>query len=35
MCLNGSGFYQCIPYEDNEHLLGTTNDCDEYYKTWE
>ena len=26
---------QCIPYEDNEHLLGTTDDCDEYYKTWE
>ena len=25
----------CIPYEDNEHLLGTTNDCDEFYKTWE
>ena len=24
----------CIPYEGNEHLLGTTNDCDEYYKTW-
>lgn len=26
---------QCIPYENNEHLLGTTNDCDDYYKTWE
>ena len=26
---------QCIPYEGNEHLLGTINDCDEYYKTWE
>lgn len=26
---------QCIPYEDNEHLLGTTDDCDEFYKTWE
>ena len=25
---------QCIPFEGNEHLLGTTNDCDEYYKTW-
>ena len=25
---------QCIPYEKNEHLLGTTNDCDEYYKNW-
>ena len=30
------GYYaQCIPYEGNEHLLGTTNDCDEYYKNWE
>ena len=25
---------QCIPYEGNEHLLNTTNDCDEFYKTW-
>lgn len=25
----------CIPYENNEHLLGTTNDCDDFYKTWE
>lgn len=25
---------QCIPYEGNEHLIGTTNDCNEYYKTW-
>lgn len=25
---------QCIPYEYNKHLLGTTNDCDEFYKTW-
>lgn len=25
---------QCIPYEHNEHLRGTTNDCNEYYKTW-
>lgn len=24
----------CIPYEGNEHLLETTNDCNEYYKTW-
>lgn len=26
---------QCIPYKKNEHLLGTTNDCDEYFKNWE
>jgi hypothetical protein len=33
----GCGLYckQCIPYEGNEHLLSTINDCDEYYKTWE
>ena len=24
----------CIPYEGNEHLLGTTYDCNEYFKTW-
>lgn len=34
MCIANSGFYQCIPFEGNQHLLGTTNDCDEYYKTW-
>ncbi len=34
--LTTNGCYKyCIPYEGNEHLLGTTNDCDEYYKTWE
>lgn len=32
----GNQFLQCIPYNyDTKHLLGTTNDCDEYYKTWE
>lgn len=25
---------QCIPYESNEYLLGTCDDCDEYYKNW-
>lgn len=34
-CINGSGYVYCIPYEHNEHLLGTTNDCDDFYKTWE
>jgi hypothetical protein len=24
----------CIPYEGNEHLMGKTDDCIEYYKTW-
>lgn len=26
---------QCIPYEGNEYLLNTTDDCDEYFKTWQ
>lgn len=28
-------YNQCIPYEGNEHLLGTKDDCEEQYKTWE
>ena len=24
----------CIPYKGNEHLLGKTDDCDEFYKNW-
>lgn len=31
----GRYFQQCIPYEGNEHLRGTTNNCDDYYKTWQ
>lgn len=30
----GVGWNECIPYNGNEHLLGTTDDCDEFYKTW-
>lgn len=26
---------QCIPYEGNEHLIGKTDDCNNYYKIWE
>lgn len=27
---------QCIPYnEETKHLIGTTEDCPEYYKWWE
>jgi hypothetical protein len=33
--IGGSDWGCCIPYEGNEHLLGKTNDCDEYYKIWE
>ena len=35
ICSNGFAYKYCIPYKGNEHLLGTNNDCDEYYKTWE
>ena len=30
----GKSYPMMIPYEGNEHLLGTTDDCDEYLKTW-
>lgn len=32
--VSGKSYAQIIPFEDNEHLLGTINDCDDYYKTW-
>jgi hypothetical protein len=32
--IGGIGFDCCIPYKGNEHLIGTKNECDEYYKTW-
>lgn len=38
ICIGVEGineYKQCIPYNGNEHLLGTTNDCDEYYRVWE
>lgn len=33
--VGGTCWTQCIPYKGNEYLLATTDDCDEYYKTWE
>lgn len=30
----GAWHNQCIPYEANKELLGTTNDCEDFYKTW-
>lgn len=32
--VGGVDFERCIPLEGNEHLLGTSEDADEYYKTW-
>ena len=33
--VGGSYFKYLIPYEGNEHLLLSKNDCDDFYKTWE
>ena len=31
----GSCYMRCIPYnEETKHLIGTTDDCPEYYKWW-
>ena len=36
VCCSGGYFKVCIPYnEETKHLLGTTEDCPEYYKWWE
>lgn len=34
VCMGGRRYHQCIPYEGNEHLLNTTNDCDNIFKVW-
>ena len=31
----GGWYEKCIPFKGNEWLLGTTDDCNNYYKTWE
>ena len=33
-CISGCGYAQCIPYKNNEYLLGTIEDCDNFYKNW-
>lgn len=35
ICMGYNKYKQCIPYEGNEHLFGSTNDCDDFYKIWE
>ena len=37
MVVCGSDYWkQCIPYNhETKHLVGTNNDCPEYYKWWE
>lgn len=32
--LENLGYPQCIPYNGNEHLSRTTDNCDEFYKNW-
>ncbi len=34
ICLCYNKYSQCIPYENNQHLLDTANDCNDFYKTW-
>jgi hypothetical protein len=33
--LGGNVYRYCIPYEGNEHLLGKTDNCTDFYKNWE
>ena len=36
VCCLDAYLQMCIPYNDEtKHLLGTTNDCPDYYKWWE
>ena len=34
ICINREDFRQCIPFDGNETLLGTTDPCDECYVNW-
>ena len=34
VCTGGIACRQCIPFDGNEHLLGTTDMCDEQYINW-
>lgn len=31
---SSKSYLMCIPYEQNKHLVGKSDDCDEFYKTW-
>lgn len=36
VCCSWCSWKQCIPYNDEtKHLVGTSDDCPEYYKWWE
>lgn len=32
--VGGCIYKYLIPYKNNKHLMGTTNECNKYYKTW-
>ena len=32
--VSGKSYTQMIPYKGNEHLCGTKDDCDDFYKNW-
>ena len=34
ICINRVDFRQCIPFEGNEKLLGTTDMCEERFINW-
>ena len=34
ICMGYNKYKHCIPYEGNEHLLDTADDCEEFYKVW-
>ena len=34
ICMGYNKYNQCIPYENNEYLLDTADNCDEFYKNW-
>ena len=36
ICCSCCSWKQCVPYnEETNHLIGTTDDCPEFYKWWE
>ena len=36
VCTSDGLYVRCIPYnEETKHLIGTNDDCPEYYKWWE
>ena len=36
ICCSCCSWKQCVPYnEETKHLIGTKNNCPEYYKWWE